>query len=137
MKNKDTTTTSNYFAILTDEDRAKGYSIASHSGSVMLLKWKKPITWFSAHAKWNEYHPNIREYIRTLEPLQLIPMRPLMLAVARRFSKQQAAKAFRQFVCWSVRFLIAGGGRTGATEEALAKAAKEVSESGISVTVPT
>jgi hypothetical protein len=47
MKSKDTTT-SNFFAILTDEDRAKGYSIASHSGSVMLLKWKKPIAWFSA-----------------------------------------------------------------------------------------
>lgn len=84
-----------------------------------------------AHAKWNEYHPNIREYVRTLEPLQLIPMRPLMLAVARRFPKQQAEKAFRQFVCWSVRFLIAGGGRTGATEEALARAAKEVSDGHI------
>jgi PleD family two-component response regulator len=47
MKSKDTMT-SNYFAILTDEDRAKGYSIASHGGSVMLLKWKKPIAWFSA-----------------------------------------------------------------------------------------
>lgn len=58
-------------------------------------------------------------------------MRPLMLAVARRFPKQQAVKAFRQFVCWSVRFLIAGGGRTGATEEALAKAAKEVSDGHI------
>ncbi len=80
------------------------------------------------HAKWNEYHPNIREYIRTLEPLQLIPMRPLMLAVARRFSKPEVEKAFRQFLFWSVRFLIAGGWRTGATEEALAKAAKEVSD---------
>ncbi|MDO9333812.1 MAG: DUF262 domain-containing protein, partial [Dehalococcoidales bacterium] len=50
------------------------------------------------HAKWNEYHPSIREYIRTLEPLQLIPMRPLMLAVARRFSKPEVEKAFRQFL---------------------------------------
>jgi hypothetical protein len=47
IKSKDTVT-SDFFAILADEDRAKGYSIASHDGSVMLLKWKKPIAWFSA-----------------------------------------------------------------------------------------
>ena len=84
-----------------------------------------------SHPKWNVYNPNIREHIRTLEQIQLIPMLPLMLAVVRRFPKQQAEKTFRQFVFWSVRFLVAGGGRTGATEKALAEAAKEVSDGRI------
>ncbi len=84
-----------------------------------------------AHTKWNVYHPSIREYIRTLEPFQLEPMRPLMLAVTRRFSKQQVEKTFRQFVFWTVRFSIAGGWRTGSTEQAIAKAAKEVSDGRI------
>jgi len=87
------------------------------------------------HPKWNTYNPNIREYIRTLEPLQLIPMLPLMLAVAKNFSSSEAEKAFRQFVFWTVRFLIAGGGRTGATEEGLAKAAKEVTDGRIDTSV--
>jgi len=87
------------------------------------------------HPKWNTYNPNIREYIRTLEPLQLIPMLPLMLAVAKKFSSSEAEKAFRQFLFWTVRFLIAGGGRTGATEEGLAKAAKEVTDGRIDTSV--
>ena len=42
------TMTSKSPVTLTNEDRAKGYSIASQGDSVMLLKWKKPIARFSA-----------------------------------------------------------------------------------------
>jgi hypothetical protein len=38
---------SDYSAILTDEDRAKGFFVASHSNTVMLLRWSKPIASFS------------------------------------------------------------------------------------------
>jgi hypothetical protein len=79
------------------------------------------------HAKWNEYHPNIRQHVRTIVFLQLTPLRPLMLAVSKRFSKKQTELAFRQFVFWSVRFLVSGGARSGAMDEAVAKAAQEVS----------
>jgi hypothetical protein len=79
------------------------------------------------HAKWMGYHPSIREHIRMMVFLQVTPLRPLMLAVTKRFSKKQTELAFRQFVFWSVRFLIAGGARSGALEEAVAKAAQEVS----------
>ena len=37
-------------------------------------------------------------------------IRPLMLAVARRFEVQELDKAFKVFLSWSVRFLIVGGG---------------------------
>ena len=84
-----------------------------------------------SHGKWNNYSPSIREHIKTLGLLQVTPMRPLMLAVAKRFTKKQAEKAFRQFVFWSVRFLIAGGGRSGTVEQAIARAARDVSVASI------
>lgn len=80
----------------------------------------------SNHSKWNGYNPNIREHIRAMTFLQVMPMRPLILAVARRFSQKQTEIAFRRFVFWSVRFLVSGGARSGAVEETFAKAAYEV-----------
>jgi hypothetical protein len=85
----------------------------------------------TTHAKWNDYSPDIREHVRTMAFLQLTPLRPLMLAVSKKFSKRQTELAFRQFVCWSVRFLVCGGARSGRMEEAVAKAAQEVSSGKI------
>jgi len=81
----------------------------------------------STHAKWNKYNPNMRQAITTIGLLQMLPLRPLMLAVVRKFSSKQTENAFRLFVFWSVRFLIAGGGRSGNVEEAFAKVASEIS----------
>ena len=83
------------------------------------------------HSKWNDYAPNIRKHVRTMAFLQLTPLRPLMLAVSSSFSKRQMELAFRQFVCWSVRFLVSGGARSGRMEEAVARAAQEVSNGRI------
>lgn len=86
------------------------------------------------HAKWNHYGGSIREHIRTLDFLGVKPLRPLMLAVAKGFSKAQAAEAFRLFVCWSVRFLITGGHRSGTVEKACAESAREVTAREITQT---
>jgi hypothetical protein len=82
-------------------------------------------------SKWNAYSPSIRQHIRTINTLGVQQIRPLMLAVAKRFPPREAEKAFRLFVGWSVRFLIAGGGRGGTLEDAYAERAKEVSEGEI------
>jgi len=64
----------------------------------------------SDHEKWNEYDSSIRKSIGTFQrDLRVEQIRPLMFAVARTFSPKEAARAFRMFVCWSVRFLIVGG----------------------------
>jgi hypothetical protein len=84
------------------------------------------------HAKWNTYHPNIRQYVTTLYLLGMIPLRPLMLSIVRRFSASEAEKAFRIFISWAVRLLIAGGGRSGALEEGLAVMARDVNDGKIS-----
>ncbi len=80
------------------------------------------------HAKWNQYHPSTRERLRSLATLRVAVLRPLLLAVVRKFAKSEIEKAVRLFVCWSVRFLIVGGGRSGTVEEACADFAKQVND---------
>jgi hypothetical protein len=90
------------------------------------------------HAKWNQnpkdtrgqgnmFSPSIRGHIRTLGMLRVTVLRPLMLAVANQFSKTNIEETFRMFVCWSVRLLVAGGGRSGSVEQSCAERAKDVS----------
>jgi hypothetical protein len=83
------------------------------------------------HTKWNQYRTSTRERLRSLLTLRVTVLRPLLLAVVRRFSKAEIEKSIRLFVCWSVRFLIAGGGRTGTVEETCADLAKEVNDGAI------
>ncbi len=78
------------------------------------------------HAKWNGYSPSVRHSIETINALAAVPVRPVMLGVARHFDPTEAEKAFRLFVSWTVRFLIVGGGRSGSVEEAYANVATEV-----------
>jgi hypothetical protein len=66
--------------------------------------------WSSRHPKWSTYKNTVRQNIDTLAiHLQVEQIRPLLFSVARRFDPEEADKAFRLFVSWSVRFLIFGG----------------------------
>lgn len=70
-------------------------------------------------SKWNNYNPSIRQHIRTIvSVLRVEQIRPLMMSVAKHFDKKEAEAAFRLFVHWSVRFLVAGGGPSGTLEKA-------------------
>jgi uncharacterized protein with ParB-like and HNH nuclease domain len=86
------------------------------------------------HPKWNGYSPNIRNYVNTMNDLQAVPLRHLMLPVATHFTPREAEKAFRLFISWAVRFLITGGGRGGRLEEAYADRAKEITDGKITTT---
>lgn len=62
------------------------------------------------HEKWNPYGNKTRKHIGIIaHQLRVEQIRPLMFAVSRFFTKEEARKAFRLFVCWSVRFLVVGG----------------------------
>lgn len=88
----------------------------------------------SDHSKWNEYGTATRKHISTINrDLRVQQIRPLMLAVARHFPPREAEKAFRLFVYWSVRFLIAGG-RGGLLDRNYAVRAKEIGEQRIKTT---
>ncbi len=83
------------------------------------------------HTKWNQYQPSTRERLRVLLTLRMTVLRPLLLAVVRQLPKAEIEISTRLFVCWSVRFLIVGGGRSGTVEETCAELAKQVSDGAI------
>lgn len=64
------------------------------------------------HVFWNN-HPSVRGHVRTLLTLKVEQIRPLIFAAMQKFAPADLKAAFRLFVSWSVRFLIAGGGRGG------------------------
>lgn len=76
--------------------------------------------------KWNKYPAEIRRAVKTLNLLNIKPMRPLMLAVAAKFPEKEAAEAFRRFISWQVRLLLAGGIRSGSVGEAFGAAAQKI-----------
>ena len=83
------------------------------------------------HKKWNEYGTLTRKNITTVNrDLRVSQIRPLMFAVARKFSVAEAKLAFRSFVVWSVRFLIVGG-RGGLLDRNYSVAANQVANGTI------
>jgi hypothetical protein len=58
-------------------------------------------------------------------------IRPLILAVARRFTPQEMDRAFQLFLSWSVRFLISGGGGGGKLDRYYGTQAQAVSSEAI------
>jgi hypothetical protein len=81
--------------------------------------------------KWNNYGTATRKHLSTINlDLRVEQIRPLMFAVARHFSVNEAKKAFRLFVYWSVRFLIVGG-RGGLLDRNYSVRAQEVSKQSI------
>jgi hypothetical protein len=80
----------------------------------------------SDHTKWNVYGTSTRKHIATINrDLRVEQIRPLMLAIASRFSVKEARIAFRLCLFWSVRFLIVGG-RGGLLDRNYALRAQEV-----------
>ncbi len=80
----------------------------------------------SEHEKWNKYTDASRRAIDVLNLFGIVPMRPLMLAIAQKFTDKEAEKAFPFCVSLSVRLMITGGTRTGATEEGIGAAAHNI-----------
>jgi hypothetical protein len=86
-------------------------------------------------AKWGAYDQRIKTYVHNIShEIKMSFIRILMLAVASKFSKTEAARAFHVFNAWIVRFLIAGGSRSGAVEKAFGDAAKDIADGSIKTT---
>ncbi|NQU85559.1 MAG: DUF262 domain-containing protein [Mariniphaga sp.] len=65
------------------------------------------------HQKWNDYNVSVRKSIQAINLFGVSQIRPLMLAIARFFNKENTASSFKKIVAWSVRFMVLGlrGGR--------------------------
>jgi Protein of unknown function DUF262 len=85
------------------------------------------------HTGWPDFDPKTRAYIYIITRiLQIEQIRPLLLAVVRHFAPVEARRAFKTFVSWSVRFLIAGGGSGGVLDRHYGLRAKEITEGAVS-----
>lgn len=81
---------------------------------------------------WTEFDKQTRGYIYVItRVLGIEQIRPLLLAVVWKFTPAEAKKAFRMFVSWSVRFLVAGGGGGGVLDRHYGLRAKEVTEGNV------
>ena len=83
-------------------------------------------TFSSSHERWNGCPHEIRPAIDALNLLSVRPLRPLLLAVERKFPDREAAAAFQFTVALGVRLLVTISTRGGSVEEPLAEAAKGV-----------
>lgn len=83
-------------------------------------------TYNAEHEKWNKYSDATRRAIEVLNFFDIKPLRPLMLAIAQKFTDREAERAFQFCVSLSVRLMIAGGTRTGSVEEGIAATAHNV-----------
>jgi hypothetical protein len=81
-----------------------------------------------SHTIWNQYAPSTRGHLRTLLELRVEQIRALAFSVLRNFEVAEVEKAMKLFVSWSVRFLIAGGGRGGVLDTAYGRLAASVAK---------
>jgi hypothetical protein len=86
------------------------------------------------HSKWNTYDQNIRKSIHTMNDLQAMPLRHLMLSVGLMFEPSEAVKAFRLFISWAIRFLIVDARRGGSLEQSYAEQSKQIYDGKITTT---
>lgn len=84
------------------------------------------------HPRWKGYPNGTRKAVDILiNDLAAVQIRPLMLAVTRKFAQKEALKAFELFISWSVRFLIVGGGSQGKLHRYYGTRAKDVTDKKI------
>lgn len=79
---------------------------------------------------WGSYPDECKEYIKTLNYLELKQFRPLALTVLKNFEGKEIRKTLKLIVSWMVRNLIVGS-RGGALEESFAKNAVEITNKKI------
>ena len=83
-------------------------------------------TYSSSHERWNGCPHDVRRALDVLNLLDVRPVRPLLLALARRFSGRELPPAFRFAVSLSVRLLVTTSTGSASVEAPLAEVAHAV-----------
>ena len=83
-------------------------------------------TFNASNSRWNEQGSAVRRPLDALNLLNVNPMRPVLLAIAKRFDTGDIGSALSFCVSLSVRLLIGRRTRTGIIENALASAAHAI-----------
>ena len=91
-------------------------------------------TFYSDHEKWSPYADAMRQALQTVNFFNIHPFRPVLLAIAAKFTIKEAPKAFQMFVSLGVRLIIASSTRSGSIEETLSIAAHKIFTDKITTT---
>lgn len=112
--------------------------IARSTSAVVTLAWnlESMATTYAAtftpdHEKWNRHPEQVGKALETFSLFNIVPMRPLILAVGEKFNVSETTEAYRYLVAMSVRLMIASSTRSGSVEEPLAKASHRIWDSEI------
>lgn len=109
------------------QSRAKGAGQAiSFCKQLERLAGTYTATFFSEHEKWTDYPDQTKLAIQTLNFFNIQPFRPIMMAVAEKFSAEETVKAYEVLISLGVRIMIASSTSSGSVEDVLNKAAYKI-----------
>jgi hypothetical protein len=117
--------TSEFFNALKEKKQSE-LEVVSFSDELVAAAGRYVPLLNSTHAFWNEYPPEARKAVATLDILGLVQTRPLLLAVMDKFLPDQITQVLSGMVSWAVRLLISGKQGSGALETVYGEAAEEV-----------
>lgn len=84
------------------------------------------------YSGWESVDKQTRAYIYLITRILAVEqIRPLLLAIIRRFEPVQQRAAVRMLLSWSVRFLVAGSGGGGPLDRAYGQLSKEITDGTI------
>ena len=110
----------------TVQDIAKApQPVVTFSGDLATLAATYVAIYNSEHETWNRSVPT-RKDVEVLNLLDVRPLRPLVLAIAHRFSDKEVDRAMPFCVSLAVRLMITTSTRTGSVETGLATAANSI-----------
>lgn len=103
-------------------------SAATFAATLEALSNVYVATFNPEHERWNSYPDSVRRAIEVFNLFDIKPMRPVILAVANRFTPNETSAAYRFLIALGVRLIIASSTRTSSVELPLADAAQSVFE---------
>ncbi|MGB6771030.1 MAG: DUF262 domain-containing HNH endonuclease family protein [Candidatus Dormiibacterota bacterium] len=83
-------------------------------------------TFSSNHERWNDYPDAARRAIEALNAFKIKPMQALILAIASKMERRQAADCLSFCVSLGVRLMLASTIRSGGVEGPLSEAARKI-----------
>jgi Protein of unknown function DUF262/Protein of unknown function (DUF1524) len=100
--------------------------VVTFAGNLELLAYAFVAIHNPEHEKWNKYPAPTRRALTVLNLFCIIPMRPLLMAIAEKFVEREADLAFTFCVSLGVRLMVSNGTRTGSVEEGIADVAYKI-----------
>jgi len=112
-------------------DKIQGSTRGPQSSVALLSTWESLASDYVAISNpessvWSGFPTKIRDNIKVLNLFNIAPLKPLLLAAAKKMSKSEAAHTFEKVVAIGVRLIIASRTTTQSVEKPLGDIAMKV-----------